>query len=160
MAKICQNLLVWFGRPIFNTFLVVSLDPVHIFQNRFLRWNRVLKPVDLSTMNPINKTIFFKSYKGGCRFLKLRTPQLKPLKMENDIRFPKTYMIYHNNHYQPIWKWDFFNFQPTLLGMSHGHLHNVCRVYWSSKSGQQINIFRFFIGHLGKCADQYTKQNI
>ena len=35
-AKKCQILLVWFGRPIFYTFLVISWDWVHIFQNRFL----------------------------------------------------------------------------------------------------------------------------
>ena len=88
---------------------------MNIFQNWFLRWNRKLKLVDLSTMNPINKIIFFLSYKGGYKFLKLRTPQLKLLKIENDIDFPKTYMIYHYNYYQPIWKCDFLNFQPTLI---------------------------------------------
>ena len=34
-AKMCQILLVWFGRPILDTFLVISWDSVHIFQNRF-----------------------------------------------------------------------------------------------------------------------------
>ena len=29
-AKICQILLVLFGRPIFNTFLVISWDSVHM----------------------------------------------------------------------------------------------------------------------------------
>ena len=69
------------------------------------------------------------SYKGGCRFLKLRTPQLKPLKIENDIIFSKTYMIYHNNYYQPIWKCDFFNFQPTLMHiyMRFGAIANSAR---------------------------------
>ena len=86
-----------------------------MFQNQFLRWNCMLKPVDLSTMNPINKTNLFLSFKGGCRFLKFRTPQQKPLKIKNDILFLKTYMIYHNNYYQPLWKCDFFNFQPTLV---------------------------------------------
>ena len=108
---------VWFGDLIFGMFCLISQDPVHIFQNRFLCWNRELKPVDLSTINPKNKTNFFLSYKGGCRFLKLRTPQQKPLKIKNDILFLKTYMIYHNNYYQPLWKCDFFNFQPTLLIM-------------------------------------------
>ena len=64
---------------------------------------------------PYKQNNFFLSYKGGCRFLKLRTPQQKPLKIKNDILFLKTYMIYHNDYYQPLWKCDFFNFQPTLL---------------------------------------------
>ena len=64
---------------------------------------------------PQKQNNFFLSYKRGCRFLKLRTPQLKPLKIKNDIRFPKTYMIYHDNYYHPLWKYDFFNFLPTLL---------------------------------------------
>ena len=65
-AKKCQILLVWFGRPILDTFLVISWDSVHIFQNRFLRWNRESEPVDLNTMNPIFGTTFFFTYKGVC----------------------------------------------------------------------------------------------
>ena len=42
------------------------------------------------------------SYKGGYRFLKLRTPQLKTIKTENDTDFLKTYMYSHKNYYQPI----------------------------------------------------------
>ena len=61
----CQILLVWFGRPILDTFLIISWDSVHIFQNRFLRWNRESKPVDLNTMNPTIWTIFFFTYKGA-----------------------------------------------------------------------------------------------
>ena len=34
---------------------------------------------------------------------------------ENDIDFLKTNMHYYKNYYQPIWKWYFFNFQPTLI---------------------------------------------
>ena len=64
-AKMCQILLVWFGRPILDTFLIISWDSVHIFQNRFLRWNRESKPVDLNTMNPIIWTIFFSPFKGS-----------------------------------------------------------------------------------------------
>ena len=51
-AKKCQILLVWFGRPILDTFWPISRDSLHIFQNRFLRWNRESEPVDLNTMNP------------------------------------------------------------------------------------------------------------
>ena len=35
LAKMCQILLFWFGRAILKTFLVISWDSVHIFQNRF-----------------------------------------------------------------------------------------------------------------------------
>ena len=38
LAKMCKILVVWFGRLIFDTFLVISWDSVHVFQNRFLRW--------------------------------------------------------------------------------------------------------------------------
>ena len=30
-ARICQNLLVWFGSPILDTFLVISPDSVNLF---------------------------------------------------------------------------------------------------------------------------------
>ena len=63
-AKMCQSLLVWFGRPILETFLVISWDSVHIFQNWFLRWNCESEPVDLNTMNPTIRTTFFFTYKG------------------------------------------------------------------------------------------------
>ena len=63
-AKMCQILLVWFGTPTLDTFLLISWDSVHIFQNRFLRWNREFEPLDLNTMNPIIQTIFFFTYKG------------------------------------------------------------------------------------------------
>ena len=56
LAKRSQNMQVWFGNPDFGTFWLISQDPLHIFQNRFLHWNRELKPVVLSTMKPINET--------------------------------------------------------------------------------------------------------
>ena len=34
LAKMCQILLVWFARPILDTFLVISWDPMYIFQNQ------------------------------------------------------------------------------------------------------------------------------
>ena len=114
-CKMCQKSGHQTKPANFGTIWPIFQDPVHIFQNRFLRWNRELKPVVLSTMNPINGTKFFLSYKGGCRFLKSRTPQLKPLKIENFNDFPKTYITYPNNYYQPNWKCDFFNFQPNLI---------------------------------------------
>ena len=65
----------------------------------------------------------FLRYKGSCRFWKSRTPRLKSPKIENDFDFPKTYMIYQNNYYQPIWKRDFFNFQPTLIIILNTPVH-------------------------------------
>ena len=50
----------------FGTFWSIFRDPVHIFQNRFLRWNHELKPVVLSTMSPINRKKISLSYKGVC----------------------------------------------------------------------------------------------
>ena len=49
------------------------------FQNRFLRCNRESEPVDLNTINPIIRTIFFSRIKGSDIFLKLRAPKLNPL---------------------------------------------------------------------------------
>ena len=63
--------------------------------------------------------------KGGCRFLKSRTPQLKPLKIENENVFLKICMIYHNNYYQHIWKWDFSIFNPPYWGYSSNILFLV-----------------------------------
>ena len=64
-VKMCQILVVWFGRPIFDTFLLISSDSLHTFQNRFLRWNRESELVNLNTMNPIIQTIFFSLIKGS-----------------------------------------------------------------------------------------------
>ena len=59
--------LVW--KAIFNTFWLISQDLVHIFENRFLRWNRESEPVDLNTMNLIILTIFFSYlYRGQSHF--------------------------------------------------------------------------------------------
>ena len=64
LAKKSQNNEVWYGDLNFGTFSPISWDPMRFFQNRFLRWNRELKPVVLSTMKPINGTNFFLTYKG------------------------------------------------------------------------------------------------
>ena len=42
----------WFGDPDFGTFWFIYKDPVNIFQNQFLRWNRDLKPVVFSSPTP------------------------------------------------------------------------------------------------------------
>ena len=70
-AKTSQNMPVWFGDLNFGTFWWISRDSLHIFQNRFLRWNRNLMPVILSTMNPLNRTKLFSRYKGGCHYEKI-----------------------------------------------------------------------------------------
>ena len=61
------------------------------------------------------KSVLKNMYRIFCIFLKSRTPQLKPLKIENFNDFPKLNIIYPNNNYQPDQKCDFFNFQPTLM---------------------------------------------
>ena len=63
LAKMTQNIKFWFGDLNLGTFWPISQDQMHIFQNRFLRWNRELKPVVLSTMKPINETKNFLPYK-------------------------------------------------------------------------------------------------
>ena len=35
LVKMCQNWKVWLGRSKSNTFLLISWDPRHIFQNQF-----------------------------------------------------------------------------------------------------------------------------
>ena len=124
-----KNMKVWFGDLNFDTFLLISQGLLQIFKNRFLRWNRELKPVVLSTMNPINGSKIFLSYKGVCRILKSRTPQLKPIKIENYVDFLKTYVIYHYNKYQPNRKFDFFNFPPTLTHLTINQFACHC-IYW------------------------------
>ena len=49
----------------FDTFLPISRDSVHIFQNRFLCWNREAESVSLNTINPITRIIFFSLRKGS-----------------------------------------------------------------------------------------------
>ena len=48
-----------------DTFWPISQASLHIYQNRFLRWNREFEPVDLNTINPIIRTIFFSLIKGS-----------------------------------------------------------------------------------------------
>ena len=59
----CQNLGRQTKPVYFETFWLISRDPLHIFQNRFLRWNHELKPVILSIMSPKNS--FFLPVKGS-----------------------------------------------------------------------------------------------
>ena len=54
-TKMCQNSGRQTKPGYFETFWQISQDLVHIFSNRFLSSNRELKPVVLSTMNPINE---------------------------------------------------------------------------------------------------------
>ena len=77
-TKKCPTLAFQTKPAKFDIFLLISQDSVHIFQNRFLHcWNRWFKPVVLSTMNPINWTKIFLSYKGSFRILKRKSTQLK-----------------------------------------------------------------------------------
>ena len=66
----CQNSGRQTKPGYFETFWQISRDLVHIFSNRFLSSNRELKPVVLSTMNPINEKKNL-SEKGGCHHLKI-----------------------------------------------------------------------------------------
>ena len=63
--RMCQNLKIWFGRSNSDTFIPISQNPMHIFQNRFLRWNPWFKPFVLRTMNPIIRRVFFWLIKGS-----------------------------------------------------------------------------------------------
>ena len=65
LTKKCQKSAYQTKPQKFDTFWLLSRDSVHIFQIRFLRWNRESKPVDLNTMNPIIWTIFFSPFKGS-----------------------------------------------------------------------------------------------
>ena len=65
LFKIYQNLNRQTKPSNFDTFWPISWDPMHIFQNRFLHWNREIKQVVLSMMKPINKNTFFSPYKGA-----------------------------------------------------------------------------------------------
>ena len=76
-AKMSKILQIWFGDLNLDTFNLISQDSVHIFQNRFLHWNRGFEPVVLSTMNPRNLTKIFLSYKGSFRILERKSTQLK-----------------------------------------------------------------------------------
>ena len=58
-AKMCQIFPVSFGWQILDSFLVISWDSVHIFQNRFLHWNR-----ESEYHEPHNPNNFFFTYKG------------------------------------------------------------------------------------------------
>ena len=112
MSKIFQ---IWFGDQNLDIFWLISRDSVRIFQNRFLRWNRELKPVVLSTMNPINGTNKFLSYKGSCRILKRKSTQLKFRKFYFSQLILVLYINYHNNPHQHISICHFSVFQPALL---------------------------------------------
>ena len=57
---------------------------------------------------PYKRNNFFFSYKGGCRFLKSRTPQLKPLKIEKTIFFVLPTFFWPTNLPEPLHKSKFF----------------------------------------------------
>ena len=63
-----QNLMVWFSKSNFDTFWLLYQVPMHIFQNRILRWNHELKLVVLSTINLINGTNIFYLWMGLMQF--------------------------------------------------------------------------------------------
>ena len=83
--KMCQHLGRQTKPAYFEMFWPISQDPLHIFQNRFLRWTRELKPVILSTINLINGTNFFSSYKGGFLYQRGPGPWLPTTKQFNSF---------------------------------------------------------------------------
>ena len=88
-----QNLKVWFGKSNSDTFLSISWDPMHFFQNRFLRRNRELKPVVLSIINPING-FFFLTHKGGPEIFGTKVRQQNDLKIHFLSKKCNVYIIY------------------------------------------------------------------
>ena len=97
------------------TFWPISWDLVHIFQTRFFHWNRGFKPVDLSTMNPINWTKFFLlTYKGSFRILTHKSTQLKFWKFYFFQLILVLYTLYQNNPHQHISKFHFSILQLAL----------------------------------------------
>ena len=64
LAKKCPKSAFQTKPAKFGTYWPISRDSLHIFQNRFLRWNRESEPVDLNTMNLIIRTFFFLTHKG------------------------------------------------------------------------------------------------
>ena len=88
---------------------------------------------------PSNQNNFFFSYTGCCRFLKSRTPQLKPLEIEIENTYPKTFIIYYNNYYQPFWNFDFFNVHPALLCIPVQTLSVL------KKTSQELSLVKSFI---------------
>ena len=105
-----QYLLVWFGRPILDTFLLISWDLVHILQNRFLCLNRESEPVDLNTMNPIIRKKFLFTYKGVRVILSAVLDTLPVLGFL--FRFLLVCSLITNDRF--IWEiWNYF--QPFLI---------------------------------------------
>ena len=68
LKNICQNLGRQTKPAYFETFWPISQDSVHIFQNRFFRWNREAESVSLNTINPIIRTIFLHLERGQRHF--------------------------------------------------------------------------------------------
>ena len=73
--KKCQKLAFQTKPAKFDTFWPLSLASMHIFQNRFLRWNHEYEPVDLNTMNPIIQRFFFLTYIGGWAIFNMDFPK-------------------------------------------------------------------------------------
>ena len=105
---------------------------MHIFQNRFLHCNREFKPVVLSTMNPINGTKIFLSYKGSYRILKRKSTQLKLWKFYFSWLVLVLYINYHNNPHQHISKCHFSVFHRALILNSTQHLQDEVMLFTSN----------------------------
>ena len=104
---------VWFGDLIFGTFCLISRDPVHIFQNRSLRWNRGFKPVVLNTINPIIGRIFFRTYIGVPEFKNIKKIAVRVLQMK----------IWNIPHVQYIKWFHFFTTRNKFSRKMYFHLN-------------------------------------
>ena len=94
-------------------FLPISRDPVHIFQNRFLRWNRGFKPVVLNTINPIIGRIFFRTYIGVPEFKNIKKIAVRVLQMK----------IWNIPHVQYIKWFHFFTTRNKFSRKMYFHLN-------------------------------------
>ena len=116
LSKICQNLDILLKMPIFGIYSPISLDSLHLFfKIRLKRWNRDSKPVEKSTMNPINGRIFFWLLKGPCwpyiSIFQWRFRHNTPLNHTDSLIFVSINGIHLKFSVFPT----FFYFQPALI---------------------------------------------
>ena len=103
-----QNLINQTKPSNFDIFCRISWDPMHIFQNRFLRWNPELKPNVLSIIKPMNRTKIFLTYNGPSRIKKANWGGLKLLQFSSNFNCELIIYIvmgkwFAINDFQHIW---------------------------------------------------------
>ena len=100
----------------------ISQDSVHIFQNRFLRWNRGLKPVVLSTMNPIIRRIFFRTYNGVLDFKNTKKCKSAPNKYLKYSPCSEHQMVLFFHHLQLVFMKHVFS---PKIDLSYPPIHFI-----------------------------------